>query len=470
MVICQSVIAQQLPINNQSFINRYSLSPAFAGLNGNIESFLGYRQNWVGVEGAPKTQSIDINGPLSAGKMGYGVTVTADQTGNMRHFYSDFTFAYHLQMGSDMNLSFGLTPKIYRNQIDLAQVKSFGNQQDPLLQNNSALVGTNFDLGINVLFSMQNLFVGLIVPRTIGMKMNYKESSAKYSVQRQYGAHLSYIINSGNMTIEPMVVVRKTQNSPLNYEAAVMANFNKRIWANLAYHAGSIIGIGAGMALGERMIINYTYELGIGGINSKSSGTHEISMGFLIKPADQRKEPTIFPPSEEKKEEDTKMNEEVEKRLKKVETDLKNEIATRDKQIKDLDGRLKKLEKNIDDVDAGQWEKPFILQNIKFGNNSDKLFSSSFPELNKLIKRLKDEPDAIMKISGYTDNVGSPIFNQKLSERRANAIKEYLVTTGSIDEKRIVVEGKGLENPVGDNNTPEGRAANRRIEAAFKKN
>ena len=64
---------------------------------------------------------------------------------------------------------------------------------------------------------------------------------------------------------------------------------------------------------------------------------------------------------------------------------------------------------------------------------------------------------------GHTDRIGSDAYNQKLSERRANAVKEYLVTKG-IEKNRIYTEGKSFKQPVASNSTAEGRAKNRRTE------
>ena len=76
---------------------------------------------------------------------------------------------------------------------------------------------------------------------------------------------------------------------------------------------------------------------------------------------------------------------------------------------------------------------------------------------------LEQHPEASIVIEGHTDNVGSEQYNKQLSEDRANAVKTYLVSEG-ISETRISTLGKGEESPVANNDTPDGRAMNRRIE------
>ena len=104
------------------------------------------------------------------------------------------------------------------------------------------------------------------------------------------------------------------------------------------------------------------------------------------------------------------------------------------------------------------------LNNLFFDVNEYKLKEGSFPELNRVVEILKKQPDMKMEIGGYTDNVGKPEYNQQLSERRANAIMEYLVKKGGIDPNRLTAKGYGETNPIANNDNEDGRAQNRRVE------
>jgi OOP family OmpA-OmpF porin len=84
-------------------------------------------------------------------------------------------------------------------------------------------------------------------------------------------------------------------------------------------------------------------------------------------------------------------------------------------------------------------------------------------ELDNAVKALRDDPALKARITGHTDSVGSEDYNQRLSERRANAARDYIVSQG-IDASRITTEGLGESQPVASNDTEEGRAQNRRVE------
>ncbi len=105
----------------------------------------------------------------------------------------------------------------------------------------------------------------------------------------------------------------------------------------------------------------------------------------------------------------------------------------------------------------------FVLNNIFFDFNSADLKDESKPELDRLVKFLKKNPRIKITLAGHTDIVGTEEYNQKLSERRAKAVADYLIKNG-IDPLRINTVGYGSRKPVAPNDTEEGRAKNRRVE------
>lgn len=84
-------------------------------------------------------------------------------------------------------------------------------------------------------------------------------------------------------------------------------------------------------------------------------------------------------------------------------------------------------------------------------------------KLDDLVGKIKDINLEVIIAVGHTDSVGSDAYNQKLSVRRSEAVKAYLVSKG-IEKNRVYTEGKGEKQPVADNKTAEGRAKNRRVE------
>lgn len=103
------------------------------------------------------------------------------------------------------------------------------------------------------------------------------------------------------------------------------------------------------------------------------------------------------------------------------------------------------------------------LNNIFFDSGKATLKPESNEELNNVVKLLNNSPNMEIEISGHTDNVGSDAFNLKLSDDRANAVMNYIVSQG-IDQSRITAKGYGESKPIADNDTDKGRQTNRRVE------
>ncbi len=131
--------------------------------------------------------------------------------------------------------------------------------------------------------------------------------------------------------------------------------------------------------------------------------------------------------------------------------------------IEKYDSSKIKFEANAGKVN----QEPYLVEKItlrfQFKFNSADLDDGTEHFLNDLSKTLEEDPHLSIKIIGHTDNVGSEKFNQRLSVKRAETVKKFLLKTG-ISQARITVDGKGMRQPLTDNETEEEKATNRRVE------
>ena len=107
--------------------------------------------------------------------------------------------------------------------------------------------------------------------------------------------------------------------------------------------------------------------------------------------------------------------------------------------------------------------KKYKLENVYFESGKATLVQSSFKELNDLIEYMKLRKTISIEIAGHTDNVGTPEVNLKLSQDRANSVREYLIKKG-IAENRVIAKGYGDSQPIASNDTDAGKQKNRRTE------
>lgn len=132
-------------------------------------------------------------------------------------------------------------------------------------------------------------------------------------------------------------------------------------------------------------------------------------------------------------------------------------LDARDAQIKQLRG-----------LNAKQTERGTLVTfgDVLFDFDKASLKANSLDSITTLANYLIKNPDRKVIVEGYTDSEGSAAYNQGLSERRANAVKNALVRAG-VEPSRIVAQGYGKEYPVADNATSSGRAQNRRVEVTI---
>ena len=139
-----------------------------------------------------------------------------------------------------------------------------------------------------------------------------------------------------------------------------------------------------------------------------------------------------------------------------------------------MDKQAQKIEQVLPGAEVVRTEEGINLildesSKVTFEYNKSSLTGTAKQNLDKLVEVFKEYPDTNLLIVGHTDNVGSQSYNKPLSEQRAASVKSYLVANG-IASSRLTSAGKGLEEPIADNTTAEGRAANRRVEIAITAN
>jgi outer membrane protein OmpA-like peptidoglycan-associated protein len=114
-------------------------------------------------------------------------------------------------------------------------------------------------------------------------------------------------------------------------------------------------------------------------------------------------------------------------------------------------------------VEEAKVIETIVINDIQFGFDSAELNAADKAKLDDVAARLKQYDGKQMNITGYTDTSGPEDYNLKLSERRANAVADYLASAGA-NRSNMTVSGMGEANPVADNGTREGRMRNRRVE------
>lgn len=277
------IIAQQLSLSNQYVVNRFSLSPAYAGVGDVFETFGSYRRDWMGIAGAPETKTISLDGIIYH-NMGLGGSVTSIQAGIFTTLSANFNYAYHVHLTGEQWLSLGVGIGVIENHLDLSSKSA---QDDPVVMN-EARTSDMMDASFGIVYHNKKFHLGFSAPRLLSSK---DKDQNLYYLAPQYRGNISYKLALNSMwMLDPTGIISIPTNAPAYYEIAVPIIYQNKIWLTPAYKSSSIaIGVGAKLIAG--FMFNYTYEFSSMGIAGKSSGTHEITIGWKIAPKKKTDEP-----------------------------------------------------------------------------------------------------------------------------------------------------------------------------------
>lgn len=279
---------QQFPISSHYTVNPYSINPAFAGMTNKSEFFMNYRKDWSSIQGSPVT--FRINGNRRVYKNMYiGGELLGDQADIFYRLKAGLSYTYRVQLASDQFLSFGLAGHLYQGLIRIDQTNA--DLDDPILRNLDRILNTSYNAGFGLVYNRDQLFMGFGMPIMMRTKEAYLSTNeGTFSFERAFDFYAGNKFDLDyRWEFQPSFMLRKTMNQPLTMDFSGLFIYEKQLWLGALYRSTVLFGLTAGGSLQNGMLINYTYEVGAGGIHSRSGGTHEITIGFRKPEDDTRK-------------------------------------------------------------------------------------------------------------------------------------------------------------------------------------
>ncbi|MFL9483947.1 type IX secretion system membrane protein PorP/SprF [Chitinophagaceae bacterium LWZ2-11] len=312
--------AQQRPYYTQYILNNYIVNPAVAGIENYIDVKASYRNQWVGLDGAPVTTYLTIQGPLKRSDYdretatsfhakgenprgeaywrdyqtgpahsGVGLTVVNDVTGPLNHFSAYGTYAYHQPLSPRTTLSMGVNVGI--TQLSLNSNKlDFGtaNPVDPAVAGSGQLNKIKPDVSLGLWLYSKDYFIGVAMQQIIPQQISY--SSSSNTVQMDQGKLVPHtFITAGyrmslseDISLLPSVMLRYVSLLPLGFDVNAKLQYQDIFWVGASYrYQDSFAGM-VGVNISNTINIGYSYDATTSNLNTVSKGSHEIVVGFLL--------------------------------------------------------------------------------------------------------------------------------------------------------------------------------------------
>ncbi len=274
-----SSYAQQDAQASMYFFNPLQFNSAYAGSREAITVTAVTRAQWIGWDGAPKTQFLSVHAPVLRKRIAVGATINYDQIGARSGFDAMAHFAYHMQLNKkDLKLSFGASAGIQQAQFNFSglNVTDLG---DLNYQQSNSVVNSNFGLGL-YLYN-RKFYAGASIPRLLKRSFGSPTDNSFY--QRHFNLMAGYVFEYNSVVdIKPSVLFKSTANAPAVLDLNLSAQFYDQFWVGLLYRFNDAIGFNASYLLKGFCTIGYAYDFPINGKLISQWGSHElvISMDF----------------------------------------------------------------------------------------------------------------------------------------------------------------------------------------------
>ncbi|MEN9698024.1 MAG: hypothetical protein RLZ56_1445 [Bacteroidota bacterium] len=281
--------AQQEPIYGQYMFNTLAINPAYAGSHDMIGATMLYRNQWIGVPGAPKTTMAGIDIPDNVNGLGYGFQIVNDQIGvqNTTGLTGAVSYRTHLLNEND-ELSTGIQFAFANYQANFASIA--------LIQNfDPSFTGITINkwlpnAGVGMYYHNEKFFLGISAPvllnSQVGLrKTDFQNSAASVFSTPHYFLNTGYVMNiDEDFAMKPSLLLKAVSGAPINWDLNTNIYYRDALSIGASYRSNAALVAMFQIRLNEQWQFGYAYEKTLSNIKYYSTNTHEFMFRYEMKP------------------------------------------------------------------------------------------------------------------------------------------------------------------------------------------
>jgi type IX secretion system PorP/SprF family membrane protein len=280
--------------------NTMSVNPAYAGSRGQLSIAALYRSQWVGLDGAPETQTLNLHSPIRNSRVGYGISVVNDNIGDgtVQETYFDAVVSYTLEVSSEAKLSFGLKAGGHLLNLDFNGLNNFDNE--PIAGDNiENKFSPNFGLGFY--YHTDRFYAGLSAPNLLETDHFDNDQRDANSVQFLSTERINFYLITGyvfelnpDLKFKPALLTKVVGGAPLQLDLSANFLINEKFSLGAAYRLDAAVSALAGFQISDQFMLGLAYDretTELGGTQF-NDGSFEVFLRFELIRSFQR---TISP-------------------------------------------------------------------------------------------------------------------------------------------------------------------------------
>lgn len=278
------LFGQNDPHYSMFMFNKLSINPAYAG-DKEALTFTGhYRNQWQGIDGAPKTFTFAAHTPLFKKRVGLGLSVISDKIGIYNINYFDVSYAYRMKVSDDATLSIGVQGQIDHTRVDWTKLDPLDQGDGMINVNPTTKLNPNFGLG--VYYSHPKYYIGASAPRVFKTAIyDTSNSSGIVSINslRSYYLMGGLITRlSKNVKFQPGVLLTKNDNAPLDLDLNFSFVFMDALWIGGSYRLEDSFDAIVQYQFSKQLKAAVAVDLTLSELRNYSPGSFEVMLEYLF--------------------------------------------------------------------------------------------------------------------------------------------------------------------------------------------
>lgn len=279
---CANVHAQQDPQYTHYMYNTININPAYAGSREAMSIFGLHREQWVGLDGAPKTNTLSINTPIKNSKLGLGVSFVNDQIGVMKENTFSVDLSYTIDLDHKENkLSFGLKGSMNLLDVRYSDLNLQSQNDMKFAQDINGQFSPN--VGAGIYFHNRKSYLGLSVPHFLQTERYDDNMYATMQTRMNFyliGGHV-FDLNP-NIKFKPAFLLKAVEGAPLQADVTANFLFSEKLTLGVAYRWDAAWSALAGFQITDGLMIGYSYDAETTKLANYNSGSHEVFLRFEL--------------------------------------------------------------------------------------------------------------------------------------------------------------------------------------------
>lgn len=276
-----AINAQQLPLYSQYMFNRMLINPGVTGSEKDLPVQLAVREQWVGFDDAPSTQTLSAHYCFENYNMGVGGVLFVDRFGHERKLGIQLNYSYILPVFTDAKLAFGLSFQAFQYQLDYTELIALDDSDPNLYGTRESKFVPESDFGIYLYH--ENYFAGISANQMIGLPVKIGNQEILMTrLVRHYNLMGGYKFElNPEFELEPSALIKTTFKAPSQFDLNVRAIYQKNYWLGISYRtAGDIVTL-LGLRYKE-FDFGFAVDFATSDIAAYQSGSYELMLKYII--------------------------------------------------------------------------------------------------------------------------------------------------------------------------------------------